>query len=249
MEMKEFGVHNEKIIVLIHGACASWEMWEAQIKALETDYHVIVPVLNGHNLDSKSDFVSPEQEAMEIFDFFDRRSIKKVFLLGGASLGGMLVVEILSLRNDFAEYAFIESTPTIPYNKLGIAWIVWLGKIAMKMTVSDSPIIRKWMDRRYHDSKMMELAKRIISNMSTSSLSNLLRIAYAYELKDSAKSIKAKSLVVCGEKEAKVFRKSAVLISETIPSARLVCIKNFAHGELSIASPDRYIGLLRELIS
>lgn len=249
MEMKEFGVHNEKIIVLIHGACTSWEMWEAQIKALETDYHVIVPVLNGHNLDSKSEFVSPEQEAMEILDFFDRRGIKKVFLLGGASLGGMLTVELLSLRNDFAEYAFIESAPTIPYNRLGVAWIVWLGKITMKMTVSDSPIIRKWLDKRYHDSKMMELTKKVISNMSVSSLNSILRIAYAYGLKESAKSIKAKSLVVCGEKEATVFRKSAVLISKTIPDARFVCIKGFAHGELSIATPDKYIGLLRELVS
>lgn len=249
MEMKEFGIHNEKIIVLIHGACASWEMWENQIKSLENNYHVIVPVLNGHNLAVKSEFVSPQQEATEIIDFFDRRGINKIFLLGGASLGGMLTIEILSRRNEFAEYAFIESAPIIPYGKLRIAALVRFGKITTKMTVSDSPIIRKWMDNRYDDSKMMEMAKQIISNMSKSSMNNILKIAYAYELKESAKSIKAESLVVYGEKEAAVFRKSAILISKTIPKAKLVCMEGFAHGELSIAAPDKYIELLHKLVS
>ena len=46
--MIEFGQHNTDVIMLLHGGGLSWWNYRKVAKLLEKDYHVILPVLDGH---------------------------------------------------------------------------------------------------------------------------------------------------------------------------------------------------------
>ncbi len=53
-------------------------------------------------------FQSIEKNAEEIIEFIDERFGGKVLLIGGLSLGGQILLEILSRRGDICRYAMIE---------------------------------------------------------------------------------------------------------------------------------------------
>lgn len=49
MEILEFGNKEKQKIILIHGFQSPYQLWEDYIKYYEKDYHIIVPILQGHN--------------------------------------------------------------------------------------------------------------------------------------------------------------------------------------------------------
>ena len=96
MLFKEFGNKQNKSIILIHGYGISWRMWKPQIDVLSNDYYVIVPVLDGHDIENNSTFTTVEKAAADISDYVLQTYGKHVFAICGASLGATIVVEIIA---------------------------------------------------------------------------------------------------------------------------------------------------------
>ena len=48
MKYKEYGKGNQKAIVLLHGGGLSWWSYREAAQILQDDYHVILPILDGH---------------------------------------------------------------------------------------------------------------------------------------------------------------------------------------------------------
>lgn len=48
MIIKEFGDKNRETIILLYGGGLSWWNYIGEIELLKKDYHLIIPVLNGH---------------------------------------------------------------------------------------------------------------------------------------------------------------------------------------------------------
>ena len=70
-----------------------------------------------------------------------------------------------------------------------------------------------------------------------------------YKIKDTLQDTKARVLIVVGDKERPIMKKSASLIKEKIGASRIKIIPNYSHGELSINNPDRYVSIINELIT
>lgn len=49
MEILEFGNREHPMLILIHGFESPHQIWEPYIEHYQNDYHVIVPILPGHN--------------------------------------------------------------------------------------------------------------------------------------------------------------------------------------------------------
>ena len=80
MKIIEYGKENKKIIILLHGGGLSWWNYQEVASYLQKDYHVILPILDGH-ADSNRDFTSIEDNAIEIIDYIDQNFNGKVELL------------------------------------------------------------------------------------------------------------------------------------------------------------------------
>ncbi|HOC34921.1 MAG TPA: alpha/beta hydrolase, partial [Ruminococcus flavefaciens] len=48
MNYKEFGKDNPKTIILLHGGGLSWWNYREEAEALKNEYHVVIPILDGH---------------------------------------------------------------------------------------------------------------------------------------------------------------------------------------------------------
>ena len=62
MNYIEYGKENNNVIILLHGGGLSWWNYREVAEKLSSDYHIILPILDGH-ANSSSDFVSIEDNA------------------------------------------------------------------------------------------------------------------------------------------------------------------------------------------
>ena len=113
MQYKVYGKQNQDVIVLLHGGGLSWWNYREISELLQNDLQIIIPILDGHT-GSDKDFTSIEDNANEIISFIDRNFGGSVLLIGGLSLGGQILVEMLSQRKNICRYAIVESASVIP---------------------------------------------------------------------------------------------------------------------------------------
>jgi hypothetical protein len=70
-----------------------------------------------------------------------------------------------------------------------------------------------------------------------------------YLLKDSLQETKAKVLVIVGDKERPIIKKSANLIHQKIKGSKIEILPNYYHGDFSINHPQQYIVAINDVIS
>ena len=107
MQYKVYGKQNQDVIVLLHGGGLSWWNYREISELLQNDLQIIIPILDGHT-GSDKDFTSIKDNADEIISFIDRNFGGSVLLIGGLSLGGQILVEMLSQRKNICRYAIVE---------------------------------------------------------------------------------------------------------------------------------------------
>ena len=66
--MKDFGLKNKETLLLLHGGGLSWWNYQAEAQILQSDYHVALPILDGH-AGSDRPFTSIEDNAAELIAF------------------------------------------------------------------------------------------------------------------------------------------------------------------------------------
>ena len=66
----EFGKQNEDTVLLLHGGGLSWWNYREAARLLEAQYHVVLPVLDGH-ADSDAPFTSIEDNATGLISYID----------------------------------------------------------------------------------------------------------------------------------------------------------------------------------
>ena len=82
MNCREFGTDGKDVIMLLHGGGLSWWNYRDVACLLENEYHVVIPILDGH-AGSDRHFTSIEDNASEIIDFMDKRFGGSVPFIGG----------------------------------------------------------------------------------------------------------------------------------------------------------------------
>ena len=75
---------------------------------LQTDYHVVLPILDGHAGCDKQ-FTTIENNALDIIEFVNSKLGGSVLMMGGLSLGGQILLEILSQRKDICKFRKLDA--------------------------------------------------------------------------------------------------------------------------------------------
>jgi pimeloyl-ACP methyl ester carboxylesterase len=118
MKFHEFGDKENQHIMLIHGGGNSWWNYLRQAKALSKEYHVILPTLDGHGEEYNTEYVSTIDSAQKLISYINQNCNGQLFLLCGVSLGGQIVIEMLSLKADISQKAIIDGSICYPQPKL-----------------------------------------------------------------------------------------------------------------------------------
>ncbi|MGD9474144.1 MAG: alpha/beta fold hydrolase [Eubacteriaceae bacterium] len=247
MRFKETGkTINPKMIFLHGGGLSAWSL-DPVVAMLENKFNVIRPVIDGHAEDGKETFLSIEDSAAKLIDYIDHHCNGKVHLLCGLSIGAQIVTEVLTQREDITDFAVIESALVIPIKKTtavmapinSLSYGLIGNKSFSKMQAKALCVPSEKFERYHQDSL----------KMSKQSLINMVRSNGTYALKQNISKTKAKVLIVVGQKELGIMKKSAFLLNREIPHSRLFVAKGMKHGELSLKYPERFVELIKELLS
>lgn len=103
MKYHEFGDQNSPHIMMIHGGGNSWWNYLRQARILSNRYHVILPTMDGHGEEYAEKYISTEDTADKIMAYIDEKCNGQLFALCGVSLGGQIVMELLSRKPDLTK--------------------------------------------------------------------------------------------------------------------------------------------------
>ena len=246
MRTVEYGKGNKDVIFLLHGGGLSWWNYKETAERLADRFHIVMPILNGHS-GSDVPFTSIENNAREIISYIDENFGGHILLIGGLSLGGQVLVEMLSQRKNICKLAVIESALVLPM-KFTAAMIKptynmcyplikkrWFAKLQFKALHIKAGLFENY----YTDTAVIPKEDMIAFLMANSN----------YSVKETLADCEAKSLVLVGGKERRIMKKSAQKIADRLPMARLEVVDNYYHGEISINHPEQYAEKLLRIIN
>ena len=243
MTVIEYGKQNKNVALLLHGGGQSWWNYRDAAEILSEDFHVVLPVLDGHG---GGKFTSIEDNAARIISYIDENFGGQVAALGGLSLGGQIALEMLAQRPDICRSALIESALVKPSRLtralIGPTFAMSYGLIKQRWfarwQASYLGIPRALFEDYYRDTCAISKADMIA----------FLKANSMYSIKPSLSETTAKTKIVAGAKEPKSIRDSAKLLREAIPGSRMEILPGLRHGDLSINHPERYVKILTDWI-
>jgi len=241
----EYGKENNEVMILLHGGGLSWWNYREAAEKLQRNYRVILPILDGHAGSDKS-FSTIEDNAAEIIEFIDAQFGGSVLLISGLSLGGQILLEILSRRENVCKYAIVESALVIPsiflYSMIrpafgscyGLIKYKWFSKLQFKSLRIKSDLFEDYF--------------RDTCEITKEDMISILQANSMYFLKEMIENCKAKVYVFVGEKESSVMRKSAAMIHENLEGSSLQILPEMYHGEFSINHAKDFVNVVCEIL-
>lgn len=246
MNFHEFGEKTNPHILLIHGGGNAWWNYLRQARMLSARYHVILPTLDGHGEEYAKTYISTGDSAKKLTAYIDEYCGGRVFLLGGVSLGGQIVIEMLSMRPDIAQKAIIDGSLCCPQPgmaKYCIATVRLLGgllfgKTSCKMQIAMLRLMPKMRFppelEQYYIHDMPLLRKETLYTMYRTYMAE-------YQLKKSLRQTKAQVMYWYGEKEMKCVKESARRFQALVPACQIYEAKGYNHGYLAVYLPEEWM--------
>lgn len=245
MEYVEYGAEQKNIIIFLHGGgLAPWNFRE-EADRLKDNYHVIIPVLNGHS-GSDREFTTIGSNADEVINFIDEKCSGSVFMICGLSLGGQILVDILSKRKEICRFAIIESALVLPMRTthalikptISLCYPLVKKRWFAKLQFHSLHIRKDYFDDYYRDSTAITKENMIA----------FLRENSDYQLKNDIGECQAKTLILVGSRESNIMKKSAEILHKKIPDSSLEILRGYYHGDLSMNYAESYIEKMLLLI-
>ncbi len=249
MKIMEFGDTSKRKIIFIHGFQSPWQVWNKYIEYYKNDFHIIVPIMSGHNPAKKEDFISFSVEAKEIEDYIIPRYGKDMYAVYGMSMGGVLAATLWQNQNLFFEKVIFDGSPLVSLNGF--------MKRLMKKFYLD--ITHKSQQR---DKKTVEQATKVI--ISEDNLGNLLDVldnmsdVTVENSIDGIADFKLKQDICIPNTIAYFFygtaanemlaKKSAKYVRAYYPTTVVKCFKGKFHCEDALFNPEIMIAELDKIL-
>lgn len=245
MQYIEYGRQNRDVIVLLHGGGLSWWNYREAAELLQKDYRVILPILDGH-AGSDRNFTTIESNAQEIIAFIDDNFGGSVLLIGGVSLGGQILLDILSQRKDICRYALVESALVLPSqlthslirpafgSSYGLIQKKWFAKLQFRSL----RIKPELFDDYYRDTCAIT-KENLIAFMQANAV---------YSMKETLMDCTAEIRIYCGAKETGSIRLSAKKLHTNLESSTLHVLPALYHGEFSINHAGEFAQEVCEIV-
>ena len=245
MIYKEYGAGKPDTILLLHGGGLSWWNYRETAEMLQDNYHVILPILDGH-AGSDRPFTTIESNAAEIISFIDKRLGGSVLMIGGLSLGAQMLLEMLTQRNNICRYALVESAMVIPSKithaligpAFGSSYGLIRNKSFARLQFQSLHLKPDLFDDYYQDT----------CRIARSDMIAFMKANTAYALKDEVSRCTSKVHVFVGEKETRGILRSAEMIRNQIPGSILTVLPGLYHGEFSINDAQDYAKAVMDMI-
>ena len=248
MLIKEFGDKQKRKLILVHGFQSPWQVWEQYIEYYKNDFHIIVPVLSGHNPDCKKDIVSFSRDAQEIEDFVISHYGNKIYAIFGMSMGGVLAATLWQNRNLSFEKVIFDGSPLVSVNGFVKKFMLsFYLDVTHKTQQRDQKTLRQ--ANAICPKEHMDSFIKILDNMSDTTIQNCLSAIADFKLCCDIDTPETKLYYFHGTAMNEMLaKKSAKYLKKYYPGTAVKCFKGKAHCENSLFDPKYMIFELDEIL-
>lgn len=239
MEILEYGDTNKRKIILIHGFQSPHQIWKPYIDYYKNDFHIIVPVMSGHNPKQKADFISFAKEAKELEDYYISRYGEKVYAIYGMSMGGVLTATLWQNQRLCIEKVIFDGTPLISfYTAVRKMMLSFYLNITHKSQKRDKKTLNQAVKSIIPQDNLMDMLQ-VLDNMSDTTISNCINNIADFKLSGDIDTPDTKIYFYHGTSANELLaKKSAKIMLQKYPDTVIKCFKGKAHCETSIFQPE-----------
>lgn len=248
MEILEYGNPDNKKIILIHGFESPYQIWDEYIDYYSKDYCVIVPILTGHNPKLTEDFVSFEQCAKELEDYYINKFGNEVYVIYGMSMGGVLASYVWQNKRIKIEKLILESSPLLSYGKIMTNILIkQYLTITHKAQKRDMKTVKRAVNSMVTEDKLEPFLK-LLDYISDTTIINYIKEVGKYKLSNNLNTDTKVYYYYGGKVNEFLFRKVAKYIKKYYSNATVICLNGKGHCVDALLYPDKHIKELNKII-
>ena len=248
MEILEYGDPKNKKIILIHGFQCPYQIWNDYIEYYKNNYFVIVPILEGHNVNDKENFISFDICTKDIEEYYIKRYGNKVFAVYGMSMGGILASYIWKNKNIEIEKLILESSPLLSWNNFIIRYFTnWYLDITHKTQNRDKKTINHAVGTIISKDKL-NIFLELCDHLSDETIINCVKEVGRFNLPKDIDTPDTEVYYLYGSKINEIlFRKVARYLEKNY-NATTICLKGKGHCEDTLTNSKEHIKTLNKVL-
>jgi pimeloyl-ACP methyl ester carboxylesterase len=242
MNIYEFGLDNEQILLMFHGSCMSWDMFQEDIDSLEKYYHIIIPALPGHDLKNNSNYTSVEKIAEDMQEWLLMRNIRQVHGIYGLSMGGSIVIRLLANNRIHFGNAIIDagitpySYPKVITNLIAVKdfFFTELGKHSRKM-------LEFGFSPQKYPKEVIDSLKKVLKHMNATTIYRVFKSCNNYSMPSVIPELETRIQYWYGTVEKKQRELDIAYVKKVFTVTEFVEFKNLDHGEFAMRYPKEFV--------
>ena len=243
MFVHESGSSGQPTVVFLHGNGANGTMWRAHMERL-AGHHCLAPDLPGYGQSNRQEWVSLDQTADQVIDLIRSRARDGRAHLVGLSLGGSVLITLLSKSPDGIDHAIVDGAGIFPLPALSFkkaSFHVMQPFLHTEFVIKTIARSFKIPNDRYDEFRQGML------EMSPSSFTRSFLQALSFLQAPGLEKVTCPVLFVAGQWEAAAVHRSNVLLAGIMPHAQARVAPGMAHGWLAKA-PELHLRMVKAWI-
>ena len=237
-------------VLLIHPMLSSAEgMKTVLVSNMGDDLRYLVPDLAAHGKEDATEYVSASQEAAQIHDWLQEHNITHLSLGFGASLGGVVLSELLKFPDLVFDHLFFEGTSFWTGGFLASMLEFMLKKVFLakhRKAIANPGLSVQKMEQLYGKVAAKPMSEHFIA-MSNQSIKNIIHDCSNVDLPNLNPDVQRRCIFTYGEKDFDSKRARRIL-PKVYPEATLTIWQGYDHCERMTSDSAAYGQILRELV-
>ena len=231
-----------KVMLLIHPMLASSESMRRylveNILKETNEYRFIIPDLSGHGEAAGEKYESAAEEARVLVQYLLEHGVREVDLGFAASLGGVVLFEMLNLGEIKFKRLFFEGVSFYERAKLGGFLMTKIMLAKQKKGLRNPKLAVEKMSKMFGSRAGKVMAERFL-RMNPLSVNNIVRDCSNVRLPKMDMEMQKSCVLSYGEKDSDL-RLARRKIPKMYPEARLVVDEGYGHCERMVKDAARY---------
>lgn len=245
LRILEYGSLDKPTLILIHGFESPYQIWNQYIKHYQEKYHILIPILPGHDLEEKSELTSFDEIAKNIEDYCLSKSIHHIYAVYGMSMGGVLAACLWKNQILAFDKIIFESSPLLSFSPFMIKQYL---SITHKARQRNPNVIKKAIHTMVTEENL-DVFLKLLDQISDETIKKYIQEIGVFQLPANIHTPNTQIIYFYGEKiNEVVFRNVASYIKKNYSQAITICLKEKGHCEDSLLDAKRWLMQLDQYI-
>ncbi len=240
MKMHDIAQDPGKVILLLHPILGSAELLRSTfVPYMGEGFRFLIPDLAAHGTASDQPYQSAAQEAKELAAYLAAQGITHIRMAYGASLGAVVLMELLRLRVVKIDCLYFEGASLFEHATLLGAGI---KRVLVKKHRSADNDVKKVVQRlkALFGEETAELAARQFMAMDEGDIKNIVSDLVNVKLPRLSPQMQERCIFAYGDKDSD-FLKARLLVKKYYPKAVLKIFLGHGHCEKLVKAPQEYV--------